>query len=266
MKAVAIQNPDTVNEIIEQVLITGDLARLTPAQRVSYYHATCQSLNLNPLTRPFEYITLKGKLTLYATKEASAQLRVHHGISITSIETQLLDGEIFAVTVTARNRDGREDTDIGAIALAGIRGQERADMLMKAITKAKRRVTLSLAGLGMLDETEVSDIRDARRTVVSATGEIIEGEVVEQAPAAAKNAAPVQPTTKPKDPRERVKDAPPDEFFDIVCDALSVDEGTVKARMKELGYTCIPGKPDERARIFTRLSVVLNDGSDGLFD
>jgi len=41
-------------------------------------------------------------------------------------------------------------------------------------TKAKRRVTLSLCGLGWLDETEVDTITDARPAVVNTeTGEIV---------------------------------------------------------------------------------------------
>jgi type I restriction enzyme S subunit len=37
---------------------------LTEQQRMTYYTEVCRSLGLNPLTRPFEYITLNGKLTL----------------------------------------------------------------------------------------------------------------------------------------------------------------------------------------------------------
>src|SRR5581483_8218569 len=50
---------------IEAVVIKGDLAQLTPAQRVDYYRALCESLGLNPFTRPFDYINLNNKLTLY---------------------------------------------------------------------------------------------------------------------------------------------------------------------------------------------------------
>jgi len=55
---------------------------------------------------------------------------------------------------------------------------------MKAETKAKRRVTLSLAGLGWLDETEISDIPDHATEQVKVdheTGEIqnAEAEVVD---------------------------------------------------------------------------------------
>ena len=56
----------TPADVIESVVITGDLAALAPDQRVAYYNRVCQSLGLNPLTKPFDYIKLNGKLTLYA--------------------------------------------------------------------------------------------------------------------------------------------------------------------------------------------------------
>jgi hypothetical protein len=43
-----------------------------------------------------------------------------------------------------------------------LKGDALANALMKAETKAKRRVTLSLAGLGWLDETEIASIPDVR--------------------------------------------------------------------------------------------------------
>ena len=49
---------------IENVLIAGDLSKLNVDQRLSYYKSVCESLGLNHLTRPFEYITLNNKLTL----------------------------------------------------------------------------------------------------------------------------------------------------------------------------------------------------------
>src|SRR5690606_24912460 len=48
-----------------------------------------------------------------------------------------------------------------------------ANAYMKAETKAKRRVTLSICGLGWLDETETETIPDAHRVEVDhETGEI----------------------------------------------------------------------------------------------
>ncbi len=49
---------------LEKVLIKGDLAELSPPQRVQYYTQVCESLGLNPLTKPFDYIVLNNKLTL----------------------------------------------------------------------------------------------------------------------------------------------------------------------------------------------------------
>ena len=71
------------HEIIERVVLAGDLAKLSAADRLNYYTAVCRSLGLNELTRPFEYITLNGKLTLYARKDATDQLRNLREISIT---------------------------------------------------------------------------------------------------------------------------------------------------------------------------------------
>lgn len=149
-------------DILEQVIITGNLAQLKPQQRVEYYSKVCESVGLNPLTRPFDYITLNGKLTLYAKRDAADQLRKIHGISIEKPEIDIQD-DLVVVTVSARDRSGRTDADLGAVPIAGLKGEAKANAILKAITKAKRRVTLSLAGLGWLDETEVDSIPNAQR-------------------------------------------------------------------------------------------------------
>lgn len=147
--------------LAEKVFVGGDLSKLTPAERLRYYSGLCESLGLNPATRPFEYLTLQGKMTLYARKDATEQLRKLHGVSITRIDKEIIN-DLYIVTTYARTADGRCDTDIGAVPITGLRGDNLANALMKAITKAKRRVTLSICGLGMLDETEVESIPDAR--------------------------------------------------------------------------------------------------------
>ncbi len=43
-----------------------------------------------------------------------------------------------------------------------LKGEAKANAQLKAITKGKRRVSLSLSGLGLLDETEVTDIPSAK--------------------------------------------------------------------------------------------------------
>ncbi len=146
----------------ERALVLGDLAKLTPDERLAYYKRTCESLGLNPLTRPFDYITLNGKLTLYARKDATEQLRSIHGVSVT-ISAREVAEDCYIVTARAKLATGREDESIGAVPLAKLVGEARANAMMKAETKAKRRVTLSICGLGMLDETEIESIPNAYR-------------------------------------------------------------------------------------------------------
>ncbi len=158
--------------LAEQVVVRGDLSKLTEQERMQYYTAVCVSLSLNPLTRPFEFITLNGKLTLYATRGAGDQLRKINGITITGLTPSQV-GELFVVVATGRDRNGREDSSTGAVSTKGLSGEALANAMMKAETKAKRRLTLSLAGLGLLDESEVASIPTAVRSDVDPdTGEI----------------------------------------------------------------------------------------------
>jgi len=147
---------------LERVLVAGDLAGLNESQRIEYYKAVCESLGLNPLTRPFEYLRLNGRLVLYATRAAADQLRAIHSISILDAKIERQD-DLITVTVRGRTRDGREDVEVGVVSVAGLRGEALANAQMKALTKAKRRLTLSLAGLGWLDETETESIPGAQR-------------------------------------------------------------------------------------------------------
>ena len=156
-----IKTNDETAKVIEQVLVMGDLARLTPEQRNVYYKSVCESVGLNPLTRPFEYITLNGKLTLYARKDCTDQLRKLHGVSIRIASRETVDGVVI-ITAQATDKSGRIDESTGAVASGNLRGEALANTWMKAETKAKRRVTLSLCGLGFVDESEIESIPNAR--------------------------------------------------------------------------------------------------------
>lgn len=146
---------------IEAALVTGDLSKLSTEQRVSYYNQLCASLGLNALTKPFDYIQLNGKLTLYAKRDATDQLRKVHGVSIRITAREKIE-DIYIVTAQGSDRTGRCDESTGAVNVKGLTGENLANAFLKAETKAKRRVTLSLCGLGLLDETEVSTISDAK--------------------------------------------------------------------------------------------------------
>lgn len=183
------QNPDA--GVLEQVIIGGDLSKLTPEQRVSYYMSVCHSLGLNPQTRPFEYIQLNGRLTLYARKDATDQLRSLRGISIEKPEITYQDTWII-VTVTGHDTTGRTDSEIGVVSKTDMRG-DFGNALMKAVTKAKRRLTLSMCGLGWLDETEVETVPTAIPVKVDDAGEIMPTITVTTP---AKHQQPAQQTTQ----------------------------------------------------------------------
>jgi hypothetical protein len=150
---------------IEQVIIQGDLSKLNPEQRVRYVQKLCNDTGLNILSRPFDYLNLQGKLVLYANKGATEQLRSVKKISVT-VSSREQVGDIFIVTARAKLPDGREDESVGAVNVKGLGGDQLANAFMKAETKAKRRVTLSICGLNMLDETEVETIPRSQRSIL----------------------------------------------------------------------------------------------------
>jgi len=132
--AIVQQNSMPMSVEIERVLMMGDLSKLTPDQRLSYYNATCKSLGLNPLTRPFDYIALNGKLTLYAKRDCTDQLRKIHKVSIREVRAQKVD-DLYVVVCSAEDADGRTDQSTGAVNITNIKGEALANAMMKAETK-----------------------------------------------------------------------------------------------------------------------------------
>jgi hypothetical protein len=188
------REPPTLAEAVEQVLIAGDLSPLTPPQRLDYYRAVCKSLGLNPLTRPFDYIIFRendggpGKLQLYARKDCTEQLRKLYGVGVTSINREIRE-DICIVQVSVKDKTNKPDVGTGAVALYKFKdgkrikldGKEFCNAIMKAETKAKRRATLSVCGLGFLDESELESV--ANYGEVTAGGrEIVELENLRGSP------------------------------------------------------------------------------------
>lgn len=160
-KAVAPPLEQSISAV-EQALYMNDLSKLNPTQRVELVNAICRSTGLNPLTKPLEYVQLQGKLTLYATRACTDQLRQLHGVSITGISREQV-GDLYIVTAHAEDRHGRRDESTGVLNTKGLQGEALANAYMKAESKAKRRVTLSICGLGLLDQSEVGDAQHETR-------------------------------------------------------------------------------------------------------
>jgi hypothetical protein len=119
-------------------------------------------MGLDPFTKPFDILRLNGKEVLYCTRSGTQQLNKLHKVShtITSRDTNA-DAGVYIVTSKASLPDGRCTESIGAVNIAGLKGEMYANAIMKAETKAKRRATLDLLGLGVLDESEAETIPNA---------------------------------------------------------------------------------------------------------
>lgn len=152
-----VMKHDISDDTMLKLVTAGDCSGLNSEQKLQYYKARCDAAGLDPRATPFQFIKLQGKDILYATKSCADQLTNNHKLSAKIIEQRTEDG-IRVVSVRISNPEGRELDDIGAVNVKGLAGDALCNACMKAVTKAKRRATLSFCGLGMLDETELETI------------------------------------------------------------------------------------------------------------
>jgi hypothetical protein len=115
--------PKVDPEAIGRALMAGDLAKLSPEDRVQYYFALCRSSGLNPLTRPFIVIQSDGgELTWYPTRECAEQLRKLHRVSMTVLSRERTEDGLYVVTVEARMPDGRVEQAQGIVSILRKKG------------------------------------------------------------------------------------------------------------------------------------------------
>lgn len=153
-------------EIISSLILNGDISKLNPTQRVQYITSLCERLGVDPLTQPFKILKLQGREVLYADKGCAQQLCKVYGISTEITKKEKIE-DVYAVTVRASNKDGRFTDEDGIVTIGSSKGDSLANALMKAVTKAKRRAVLAFCGLGMLDETEIDTIPNAKTVDIS---------------------------------------------------------------------------------------------------
>lgn len=154
-------NRDEISGIMAAVA-DGNVSKLNPAQKLQYLHAYCKSLGLNPLSNPIQFTKLNGKEIPYATKNATDQLRMIHHVSC-EVKEQTIDQDTGLVTVRVclTTPDGRSDEDVGVVPLPKGNGEAVGNAILKCVSKAKRRATLSMFGLGCIDELEVAAVKAA---------------------------------------------------------------------------------------------------------
>ena len=158
-------------EIIQKIVTTGDLSGLSTEQKMGYLMYMCAKLDLDPAAQPFNLISFKQgfvtKEVLYCTKAGAEQITKNNNVSHSIISLESNDG-LYIVKARASMPDGRYVEDMGIVDISkGFGGNlpdntQLANLMLKAVTKAKRRATLSLLGLGMMDETEVQTLPEAK--------------------------------------------------------------------------------------------------------
>lgn len=150
------------DDIIQNLVIKGDLSGLSQQQKVEYYRMFCERLGLDPLTQPFKLLNLSGKQVMYCDRSGAQQLNKLYEVSHEVRSRELIEAAgVYQVTARATLPSGRYTDSIGAVSILNLKGEGYANAIMKSETKAKRRATLDLLGLGMLDETETETIPGA---------------------------------------------------------------------------------------------------------
>jgi hypothetical protein len=143
--------------VVESVVTKGDISALTPQQKSDYYVQRCRQLGLDPASKPFAILRLQGKEVLYAEKGAADQLAKIHRVN-----RKITDGpkvidvggtKLVYAQCEASLPDGRSEMEVATVPLS-----DPANVLMKCVSKVKRRATLAILGLGMLDEMETETI------------------------------------------------------------------------------------------------------------
>jgi hypothetical protein len=181
-------NKEKSSNELEKVILNADLSSLTGEQRVNYYMQVCNQYGLDAFTRPFEYIKLNNKLVLYATKSCASALQELKSISVEIVkQEQFQDVWIVTVRGTRANEkaaDGRVIAEnVGITPIKGLSGDQLSNSIMKAVTKAQRRLILQMCGLGSTDETELQSIANVSpqpvvKVEVDEQGEIAAEEVI----------------------------------------------------------------------------------------
>lgn len=156
VEASVIQDHEAAEKALA-LMTKGDLSKLNSTERAVLLVSMAKSLGLNALTKPVDLIPDgRGGIVLYFNKGATDQLRAKHNVNLQVIERYNPTPDTYAVLVRATLPNGRQDESTGCNPLlVGMSPGDKANTIMKTETKAKRRATLSILGLGLPDESEM---------------------------------------------------------------------------------------------------------------
>ena len=143
-------------EMMEKVVLTGDLKTLTPEQRVRHLRRGLRAARAGLADAAVPVHQFRRQAPNVPWQRAADQLSAARGISTSIRETSTI-GDVYYVEVEA-TVGTRRVHDVGIVAIEGLKGVAKANAMKKAVTQARRRAILALVGLGMPDDSEVDDI------------------------------------------------------------------------------------------------------------
>lgn len=143
-----------------RALMYNDWKGVGDADRMRHISNTCEVLKIPTPMNPFQFIEMKGKVVLYATS-AAAQLIANANLISTKIKNRDFDDQtnILTILMEATMPNGRSVENFACMYLGGLTGENRANAMMKCITKASRRTIFAMVGLSALDEDDVAEMK-----------------------------------------------------------------------------------------------------------
>jgi hypothetical protein len=157
-----------LDEILADVVAAGkDTSALAREDRAALLTGLARRLGLNPLSGAVMFLRTNGRETLYVTKAGTDQIAARERLRRETIRgpevIEIERRKVVLCQVRATHPDGRSEVSTATLALA-----DPVIDLMKCETKAKRRATLSVCGLGLLAEDEIETIPGGRPAPVDA--------------------------------------------------------------------------------------------------
>ena len=148
---------DATTAFQQAVAANRDTSQLRPEHRGALLNELARALRLNPLTKPVIFLKTGQGESIYVTRQGAdqiaARLRLNRETVAGPEVRDILGVKVFFCQVKVTAPDGRFET-----ATATLPATDPLMGLMKVETKAKRRATLSIAGLGMLSEEDAEEM------------------------------------------------------------------------------------------------------------
>ena len=235
-----ITKTDVAVAVAESLALRGDISGLSPENRIRYYLKTCKDLGLNPSAQPFAFLRLNGKEVMYPTRGATDQLARIHGVNREITDgPKIIDlgGAKILFAVCRASIGPRVETATAAVPLPA--GAENiCNAVMKTETKARRRATLAILGLALLDESELDTIPSSQRVDLGAPA-VADLERVAALPESTSEPATITREALDAMDASRALAPPPAEPADLVAD-IEIQVGRCGSRdqLADLWIAC----------------------------